>query len=125
MDENIKTSTVVKYALMALAVIIGLTWVFQGNDFYLYKVFAPKQEQVRRETYEQSRAFIQGTIDDLRQDQRVWISGDAEQKKMMRAVVLHKADQIKMDQLPDDLQTWITGLRQEANSSTTTKPEWK
>lgn len=34
--------------LGVLLVILGLTWLFQGNDFFMYKVFAPRQEAVRR-----------------------------------------------------------------------------
>ncbi|MFH1192660.1 MAG: hypothetical protein V1655_04270 [bacterium] len=48
-----------------LIILFGMMWIVQGNDFFLYKVFAPKYEDVRRETFEHSRAFRQGTIQEL------------------------------------------------------------
>ena len=33
-------------------VVLAITWIFQGNDFFLAKVFQPAMEDVRRETYE-------------------------------------------------------------------------
>ena len=45
--------------ILALALFMGLGWVAQGNSFFMYKFFAPKQEQVRRETFEQSKAYRQ------------------------------------------------------------------
>jgi hypothetical protein len=50
----------------ALLGILGLTWVFQGNDFFLTRFFAPKYEQVRRETFENSKAYRDGMVQELR-----------------------------------------------------------
>ena len=39
--------------------------LFQGTDFFLYKVFAPKYENVRREVYENTDSYIAGHNQDL------------------------------------------------------------
>ncbi len=49
----------------ALVAILALSWVFTGNDFFLYKYFAPKQEAVRRQVYEQTKSYHQGSVQRL------------------------------------------------------------
>ena len=77
--------------LAALIALLGLGWVIQGNDFFLYAVFAPKYEQVRRNTFEQSRAFNEGMAQEL---QRMWLdyqhAADPSEKSAIRSLVTHR-----------------------------------
>ena len=50
---------VVGSVLGIVVVCLGFGWIATGNDFFLYKVFAPKYEQVRRETFEQTKSYNQ------------------------------------------------------------------
>ena len=34
--------------ILFIVLMLGLGWIATGNDFFLYKYFAPKQEAVRR-----------------------------------------------------------------------------
>ena len=56
---------IVGICVLAIILLLGLGWLVTGNDFFLFKVFAPKYEQVRRETFEQSKAYNQGMIQEL------------------------------------------------------------
>src|SRR5271157_1542722 len=79
------------FALIGAMVVIiglGLAWIVQGNDFFMYRYFAPKQEQVRREVFEQSKAYNDGMIQELRTMQLDYIKGTKEQKDGMRSVIL-------------------------------------
>jgi hypothetical protein len=52
-----------KYVLAGLGIFVALMlfgWLIQGNDFFMYKVFAPKYEKARRETYEQTKVSLNG-----------------------------------------------------------------
>ena len=70
--------------------ILALTWLFQGNDFFMYKVFAPKYEQVRREVFEQTRSFNQGMVQELQNMQFEYVKQtDPEAKKVMAGLILH------------------------------------
>lgn len=91
--------------------LLALVWVFQGNDFFLYKTFAPKYEQVRRETFEQSKAYRQGMVQELRNMQFEYLQADAEHQKALASVILHRAADVDMDMLPTDLQAFINSLR--------------
>jgi hypothetical protein len=108
--------------LGVLVALVGLPWLIQGNDFYLTKMFAPKMEQVRYDTFKQSKSHIEGNIDDLRQDYRIWIKGDAEQRSMIRTGVIQKMDKIDEKTLPSDLYEWVQKLRQEPTGLGQIKP---
>ena len=60
-----KASHVIGLIIAFFVLMFGLTWAVQGNDFFMYKVFAPKYEQVRRTTFEQSKAYNQGMVQEL------------------------------------------------------------
>ena len=81
----------VAIGIAALAALLGLGWIVQGNDFFLYAVFAPKYEQVRRNTFEQSRAFNEGMAQEL---QRMWLdyqhATNPEEKAAIRSLVQHR-----------------------------------
>lgn len=97
--------------LGALAGVVALTWVAQGNEFFLYKVFAPAKEQVRRETFEQSKAYRQGMVQELQNMQLEYTRGNAEQKAALRGVILHRAANVDPSALTPDLLLFIGSLR--------------
>lgn len=63
--EGFSFNKAIGIAIALFVVILGLTWLVQGNGWFMYKVFAPKYEQVRRETYEQTKSYKQGLIQRL------------------------------------------------------------
>lgn len=85
---------------VVIAGLFGLTWVVQGNDFFLYSVFAPKYEQVRRSTFEQSRAFNEGMAQEL---QRMWLdyqhATDPGEKAAIRSLVTHRVAGYEVDNI--------------------------
>ncbi len=106
--------------IVVLAVMLGLVWILQGNDFFLYKVFAPKYEQVRRETFEQSKAYNQGMIQELQNMQFQYEQANPEQKDALASIILHRVADYDETKLPPDLRAFIQKLRDER-----AKPNWK
>lgn len=104
--------------IAALAGILGLTWIVQGNDFFLYKTFAPKMEQVRRETFEQSKAYTQGQIQELQNMWFEYVKANPEQKAALASIILHRAADFDENRLPSDLKSFITTLRTQALGAT-------
>lgn len=100
-----------------IAVLMGLTWVIQGNDFFLYKVFAPKYEDVRRETFEHSKAFNQGMIQELQNMQFEYIQADESHKAALASIILHRVADYDESKLPADLRSFIQQLRRERAQS--------
>jgi len=97
--------------LLSLAGTIGLIWILQGSDFFLYKTFAPKYEAVRRDTFEQSKAYNQGMVQELQNMQFQYVQADKEHKAALAAIILHRAADYDQDKLPPDLYSFIQGLR--------------
>jgi hypothetical protein len=96
-----------------LAGILLIMFLIQGTDFFLYKYFAPKQEQVRRETFEQSKAYNQGMIQELQNMQFEYVKADAEHQKALASIILHRAADYPEEKMPDDLRVFINQLKQE------------
>jgi hypothetical protein len=111
-----KASQVVGLVVVALVAILALTWIAQGNDFFLYKAFAPKYEEVRRDTFEQSQAYVQGKITNLNRLRMNYESANSDAHRCaIRATALHEASTATENTLPDDLVTWINRLRRDTS----------
>jgi hypothetical protein len=98
--------------LAALMLVLGLTWVGQGNDFFLYKVFAPKYEQARRETFEQSKAYNDGMVQEIRAMQYQYVQADASHKQALASIILHRLAGYPEENLPGDLRAFVSTLHQ-------------
>lgn len=114
-----KTSHVIGMVAAAIIVLLGLTWLFQGNDFFLYKTFAPKYEQVRRETFEQSKAYNQGMIQELSNMQFEYVKAAPEHKAALASIILHRTADFDLEQaqVPADLRAFIADLRKQRSVS--------
>ncbi len=95
-----------------IVVTIGM-WSFQGSDFFLYRYFAPKYEAVRRETFEQTKSFNQGMIQELQNMQFEYVKATKEQRPALRSIILHRVADYDESKLPTDLREFIHGLRSE------------
>ena len=50
-NNIMKTSHIIGFTALFIIIVLGLSWLFTGNDFFLYRYFGPKTEQVRRDIY--------------------------------------------------------------------------
>jgi len=103
--------------LSTLAIVLGLIWVIQGNDFFMYKVFAPKYEQARRETFEQSKAYNQGMVQELQNMQFQYLQANPEQQQALAFIILHRVADFDVNKLPADLRSFIEQLKRDQSSS--------
>jgi hypothetical protein len=97
----------------AVVGVLALTWLLEGNNFFLYKVFAPKMEAVRRETFEQSKAYNQGMIQELQNMQFEYAKATPAQQAGLAAIILHRTADYDENKLPMDLRAFIQKLRNE------------
>jgi hypothetical protein len=99
---------------VAVAALLGLGWAVQGNDFFMYKFFAPKYEAVRRETFEQSKAYNQGMVQELQNMQFEYVkTTDPDAKAAMRSIILHRSADFNFDdpRVPADLKAFVSSLK--------------
>ncbi len=97
--------------LGVLVVLFAVAWLVQGNDFFMYKYFAPKREQVRRQVFEQSKAYNQGQIQDLQQMMFEYVQAAPEQKAALASIILHRVADYDVNKLPPDLRDFVEKLR--------------
>jgi hypothetical protein len=99
------------YGLCAVFIIAAVAFFFQGSDFFLYKIFAPKYEQVRRNTFEQSQAYNEGMRRDLENIHNQYLAAsDPAAKAALKATFIHRAEGYPND-LPADLQSFYNSIR--------------
>ncbi len=99
-----------------LVLFLGFGWLIMGNDFFMFKVFAPRVEQVRREVFEQSKAYKQGVIQELQNMQFEYIQASPEHKEALASLILHRAADFDENKLPSDLREFIAQLRREQSA---------
>lgn len=99
------------YGVMGLLLITALSWYGTGNDFFMYKFFAPKQEAVRRQVFEETKSYNQGVIQELRSAQIEYVRAPPEQKEALRTVLVHRYADYPEYKLPADLRGFLSDLR--------------
>ncbi len=102
----------------ALILIFALGWAIQGNEFFMYKFFAPKQEAVRRKVFEETYSYRRGVIQELQNMQMEYAKATPSQRDAMASIILHRAADFPEAEMPSDLRTFIADLRHERTSTT-------
>lgn len=92
-------------------VLFGLPWLFTGNAVAIFRVFAPQTEQIRRETFEQSKAYRQGLIQELQNMQFQYEQARPEHKAALRSLILKRVADMPEDMLTSNLHEFISQLR--------------
>lgn len=85
-------------------------WVIAYNDLAMGAFFAPKQEQVRWNTFEQSKAYNDGMIQELRAMQFEYVKADDKHKIALASIIKHRASGFPEKNLPSDLSSFIRSL---------------
>ena len=98
-------------AVLGIFAIIALGWIVMGNEFFLYKFFAPRQEAVRRQVFEQTKSYNQGMIQELQNMQFQYEQADAQHKAALASLILHRSADFPAESLPPDLDRFIRDLR--------------
>ncbi len=95
-------------------VIFLIGWMVEGNNFFMYKFFAPKREAVRREVFEQTKSYNQGMIQELDNMRMEYIQADTNHQTAMASIILHRAadyDMTILKQKNPDLYQFIENLK--------------
>lgn len=99
--------------VLVLVVLMGLGWIVQGNDFFMYKFFAPKQEQVRHDVFKNSQAYTDGMVQELQQYMLEYHKAGPEHKAALRTVIVRQSTKVDEKYLPSDLVAFIRQMKAE------------
>jgi hypothetical protein len=108
-----KNLKVVGIGFLVIVVLLGMTWVFQGNDFFMYKFFGLKYENTRREIFEQSKAYNQGMQQDIQSMQFNYAQANKEQKEALADIILHRVADYDLYKLQPDTRAFVEQLKRE------------
>ncbi len=110
-DEDI-TIKVILGIVVFLAIIFGVSWAVKDNYLREAKHFDPKFEAVRRETYEQTKSYRQGSVQRLSNLCMQVSSADDAHKGMIYQVISHEAAEWDIKDVPSHLQGCLSTARQ-------------
>ena len=105
-----------KPILTIFGVVVGIAgagaigWGLTYHDLIFTSFFAPKFENVRRNTFEQSKSFRTGAVQELQNMQFEYIKASPEHKKALADIIRHRATEVPADAMPSDLQSFISNL---------------
>lgn len=102
-----KAIGVIAGLIAGVLVLVGLSYL----SYQLYAFYAPKYEEVRRTTYEQSRAFNEGMVRDLETLKLQYVQATPDQQAALKAVILHRFSVYPEEAMPPDLRQFYTQLR--------------
>lgn len=90
----------------------ALTWGITYHELIFTSFFNPKFEDVRRNTFERSKSFRTGAIQELQNMQFEYIKADPAHKAALADIIRHRAAEVPADAMPNDLQSFISNLPQ-------------
>lgn len=91
--------------------ILALTWVVQGNEFFLLTVFGAKMENARYNAQKESQPYRDGIVKDLYRLQADYVQADPSHKNALAGVILGTIGDGDEAKLPSDLQRFLDELR--------------
>ena len=91
--------------------IIGLGWLFEANDWARYTFWAPKYEQSRRQTYEQTKIYRQGSVQRLNTLCNQVTTADNDHKPMLNDIINQEFAEWNVQDVPDYLQGCLSRAR--------------
>lgn len=97
--------------LLVMVVMYGAGFLATGGDLAIYRFWAPKQENARREVFVQTQSYVQGKIAYLTELELAYEQADGPQKASIRTTILREASQIDSHNLPADLNGFISTLK--------------
>jgi len=89
----------------------ALAWGIAYHDLLFTSFFAPKYEDVRRNTFERSKSFRTGAVQELENMRFEYIKAAPEHKLALKDIIIHRATEVPEDALPQDLYNFIQGLK--------------
>lgn len=97
--------------ILILFVSFVIGWMAMGNELLATKFFAPKFEAVRRSTFEQSKAYKQGVIQELNKAYTDYSKASPEERKAIASIVRNQVADIDEKELPTYLRIFVDEIR--------------
>lgn len=111
MKDNRMNYVIAVIAALALIIIsVAGIWSCRAEHLAEEKFFAPKEADVERETFTHSRAYVDGTIQELEMMRLDYLKGNPEQKAALKNTILRRVAGFDTTLLPPNLQQFVNSL---------------
>ncbi len=115
MSDGLKIGGAIVGVIVCL---LMLAWIVQGDNFFMYRVFAPQYANVQRKVFENTAPYNMGMMQDLRRMQEEYVSADAQHKAAIGAMILHNYAQYDENRMPPDLRDFYEQVKRQQGIST-------
>jgi hypothetical protein len=95
---------------MILVCVYALGFIATGGDLLIYKFWAPKQENAKRQVFENTQSYVQGKIEYLTKLRYQYQEADGQHKDSLRLMILTEASTVDNNKLPPDLSGFIASI---------------
>lgn len=100
--------------LGALVLVLALAFGLRAFGLVSFQFFGPQEEAARREVFEESKAFRDGMVTELRNMQFQYVQASPEHKAGLRSIALQRVNAWPASvPMPPDLAAWVAELRRE------------
>jgi hypothetical protein len=103
----VKPSAIVGLVALVIVALFGFTWLVEGNEFFLYKFFAPKRAAVEREVFENTKSYSQGMLQELEAMLLDYNKADSNGKDSICSVVRRRTADFPTDRMPADIYSFV------------------
>ena len=94
-----------------ILVVVGVLII---GGLAIRRYVAPEVEAIRRDTYEESKSYLDGTVRDLDNLRLQWYAADNDvHRGAIASTALHRAVDFPEDRLPDRIAEWLETLKEE------------
>jgi hypothetical protein len=118
-DVRIPWGKVILVVVLLVVLGLGLDWLSAGENFFLYKYWAPKNAAVQRQVFEQTPSYVKGMVQELSNMQFQYEQADDSHKAALADLILHRAAGFNLNDpdVPADLRSFIQQLKDDRKNA--------
>lgn len=94
------------WLVLAMVFLAGLGFIGNALGLGSYAFWAPKQEAVRREVFEETPSYVHGKRQYLSRIYGQWQAADSAHRGVLCATARHEASTLDPNHLPSNLKDW-------------------
>jgi hypothetical protein len=102
---------IIGYAFIALVFLYASGFLATGGDLAIYRFWAPKMEDARREVFEQTQSYVQGKNTYISRLRLQYESTSGNQRESLRRLILSEAETIDDSNLTPANLAFVNEIR--------------
>jgi hypothetical protein len=98
--------------LVAICFLYGIGFLATGGDLLIYRFWAPKMENAKREVFENTQSYVQGKTEYIGKLRYQYLAAEpnSAQQASLRMLILSEASTVDLDKLPYSLKAFVQSI---------------